>query len=78
VGEWQRRMYLRILWRRTHFVWECELIENLLVTIGSFRGMLPDHLFSRPKVGGDFLVRSTYKVIEELLVLEGSLNSLDK
>lgn len=60
-------------------MWECELIDNLLVTIGSFRGVMMYNLWDwRSKEGGDFLVRSTSMMIEELLVLKGSLNNLNK
>jgi len=55
-------------------VWECEKIDTLLATIESFNGV-EDAWIWRPGEGGDFSVSST---IEKLMVIEGSLNCLEK
>ena len=61
-------------WRRQPFLWEEDLVVNLLAMLeGVVRGNEEDRWVWTPEEGGGFSVRSSYKVLEEALLLdEGS------
>jgi len=66
-------------WRRQPFLWERNLIHNLLALLeGATLREEDDKWLWLPEEGGAFLVRSSYRVLEEILLLEGGLNPLEE
>lgn len=62
-------------WRREPFLYENNLIENLLHLIGGVSlGEEVDNWIWLPEDGGVFSVCSSYRVLEEIMVLEGGLS----
>lgn len=66
-------------WRIQLFLWESNLIANLLARIeGTLLGEEEDKWLWTPEEEGIFSVRSSYKVLEELVFLEDGLNELEE
>ena len=62
-------------WRRQPFVWERNLITGLLATLeGSILGEEADRWLWLPEDSGVFSVSSSYKVLENLVILEEGVN----
>ena len=66
-------------WRRVPFVWEHNLIRNLLVLIERVMlGVEEDRWRWVPEEGGLFSVRSAYRVLEETVLVDGGLSELEE
>jgi len=66
-------------WRREPFLWEQNLITNLLALLDGFAlGTFNDKWRWMPDDGGAFSVRSSYRVLEGILLLEYGLNALEE
>jgi hypothetical protein len=68
-----------LVWRRQPFLWERNLIANLLTLLeGTLLGDEEDRWLWTPEEGGTFSVRSSYKVLEEIVLLEDDLNDFQE
>jgi len=66
-------------WRRVPFDWEVGLLNGLLGVLRGFRGVDEEDVWwSIPDEGRSFSVRSSYKVLEERLLVEGGLTMMEK
>lgn len=68
-----------LVWRRHPFLWETNLISTLVASIeGITLGNDEDDWAWTPEEGGKFSVRSSYRVLESLLLLEEGLSALEE
>jgi hypothetical protein len=68
-----------LTWRRQPFLWERNLIDNLLALIGGVvLGRDEDSWVWLPEEGGKFSVRSSYRVLEEGVLLQEGLSVLEE
>jgi hypothetical protein len=66
-------------WRREPFLWEQNLIANLLALLEGFAlGVENDKWWWTPDDGGTFSVSSSYRVLEGIVLLEDGLNALEE
>lgn len=68
----------RLTWRRELFMWESELLVNLMTVAADFRiGEEEDTWRWRPGEGGEFSVRSTYQLLETVWLMQDNLSILE-
>lgn len=73
VGEWD------LVWRRSPFIWEENLILELVGLLHSVRwSEAEDVWWWNPEEGGEYLVRLSYKVLEERLLLVDRPSAMDE
>lgn len=66
-------------WRREPFLWEQNLITNLLALLDGFvLGSADDKWWWMPDDGGTFSVRSSYRALESIVLMEDGLNALEE
>lgn len=66
-------------WRREPFIWEQNLIDNLLALLEDFTlGADMDKWWWTPDDGGNFSVNSSYRVLEGIVLLDDGLNDLEE
>jgi hypothetical protein len=69
----------RFEWRRELFVWEEELVNELLVRLdGRVLGVRPDVWLWKPDKEGSFSVKSCYTLLQDLFHVEAPLFDVEK
>jgi hypothetical protein len=69
----------RFEWRRELFVWEEELVNELLVRLdGRVLGVRPDVWLWKPDREGGFSVKSCYTLLQDLFHVEAPLFDVEK